>query len=57
MAKLAFSGDAAKVTLSKEILTECAGVTDPDRCEFAVKMMECGMKAAISRGIDFKELI
>ena len=37
MAKMAFD-DPAKIRLITDVATECASVTDADRCEAAVKL-------------------
>lgn len=57
MAELSYGIDDVKIGHVRDIFGECAAVTDPDRCEFAFKATECGIKAAESRGIDFKDLI
>lgn len=57
MAKLAFDGDASKVQTAREIGEECAGVNDSDRCEFAIKMMECAITATKNRNINFSDLL
>lgn len=56
MAKMVLK-DEKKVNTAREIATECGGVTDPDRCELAYKMMDCAVKAAEKRGINFREYI
>lgn len=51
MAKKVFDNDPLKVQTATDIANECAAVTDPDRCEAAVKIFECFLKATSSRGI------
>lgn len=53
---MAFDGSPTKVQVAKDLANDCADVTDPDRCEAAEKIMECGQNAAKSRGLTFDEL-
>lgn len=41
----------------KEIASECSQISNPDRCEFSFKLMECVHAAAEKRGLDTKKLI
>lgn len=56
MAKMILQDDK-KVAVAKDIVSECSGVSDTDRCELAYKLMECGIKSAEKRGINFREYI
>lgn len=56
MAKMVLK-DEKKVNVAREIATECGAVTDTDRCELAYKMLECAVKAAEKRGINFSEYL
>lgn len=39
-----------------EIADECIHISDEDRCELASKIVDCGIKAAEERNIDYREL-
>lgn len=54
---MAFGAEDVKVTYAREIATECAEVTDADRCEAAAKMYECSVAAAKKRNLEFKDFI
>lgn len=56
VAAMAFDGNPSKIQVAKDLANDCADVTDDDRCEAAHKIMECGEKAAKSRGLSFEEL-
>lgn len=45
-----FDDDEKKVEQVRIVATECADVTDGDRCEAAFKIMECAVKAGKERG-------
>ena len=53
---MAFDGDAKKVQMARDLANDCAGITDPDRCEAAVKIFECGHNAVKTRGITFEDV-
>lgn len=53
LAKMAFGDDAAKLQTARDIASDCIGVTDGDRCEAALKLLECSVNAHKSRGLDF----
>lgn len=48
MIKTAFDGDAAKVSLARDLANACAAVTDADRCEAANKLCDCGRNGGLS---------
>ena len=56
IADMAFDGDAKKVQMARDLANDCAGITDPDRCEAAVKIFECGHNAVKTRGITFEDV-
>lgn len=56
MAKTAFSDNSGQLQLAREIIKECASVTDADRCEAAYKIKECGELAARDRGLNFDDI-
>ncbi|XP_055326704.1 uncharacterized protein LOC129580383 [Sitodiplosis mosellana] len=56
IAKMAFGADDPKVSIARQISTECAGVTHDDRCEAAVKAYECGVAAGQKLGVKFEDL-
>lgn len=55
LVKQAFDDDAAKVKLATDVATDCAAVTDGDRCEAAYKIIQCFDKGAKARGTDFAD--
>lgn len=57
LAKMAFGPDDIRVTHAKEIATECAEITDPERCEAAVKMYQCSIAAGAKRGLKLGDLL
>lgn len=46
-----YDGDASKARLGREVATECADVTDADRCIAFFKIYECCRKSAESKGL------
>lgn len=52
MVKTAFGDDAETLKTAGEIANACSSVTDADRCESVVKIMECSDKELKSRGIE-----
>lgn len=56
VASMAFDGNPSKIQVARDLANECADVTDDDRCEAAAKILECGQKAAKSKGLTFEEL-
>lgn len=54
---MAFGADDIKVSQSRDIATDCASVTDDDRCEATVKMYECALASGAKRGIKVEDLI
>lgn len=57
LAKMAFDGDEKTMKLMREIAEECVNIPDAERCEYAVKMMECGQAAFIKRGLNPKDML
>lgn len=51
VAKLATENNEEMVKTVEEIANECRPVADSDRCELAVKIMECMKAGADKRGI------
>lgn len=51
MAKMGFDGDAAKMDLARELSTNCADITDGERCEAAFKIFGCMKDQAIAKGL------
>lgn len=56
LAERAFDGDAKKVEMAQSLASDCAAVTDADRCEAAIKIFECGHIAAKTRGMNFEDV-
>lgn len=52
MAKMMFGDDATKLQTTRDMATECAAVTDGNRCQAAFKMLQCTESAAKSRNIE-----
>lgn len=52
----AYDGDATKAQLGREVATECADVTDADRCIAFFKIYECCHKVAESKGLGPEDL-
>lgn len=51
--KKAFGEDATDaINMAKDIATECASITDPERCELSAKHYDCVQKAMEKRGVD-----
>lgn len=42
MAKMAYSGDEERAKKARDLATDCAAITDADRCEAAAKIFDCG---------------
>lgn len=47
----AYDGDASKAQLGREVATECADVTDSDRCIAFFKIFECCHSIAKAKGL------
>lgn len=45
--------DDPNIAVLQEIVGECKGISDADRCEYTFKLMQCGDKTAKARGISF----
>lgn len=43
------------VQIIHDLINDCAGVTDNDRCEAAIKIYECGHISAKVRGVNFED--
>lgn len=56
LASMAFDGNPARIQVAQNVANDCADITDSDRCEAAVKIMECCKKALKSRGQSFDEI-
>lgn len=56
LADRAFDGEAKQVQMARELASDCANVTDADRCEAAIKVFECGHIAAKTRGMTFEDV-
>ncbi|XP_058062723.1 general odorant-binding protein 19d-like [Anopheles bellator] len=54
LSKVFMKGDEAKVELAKEIAVDCKDVTNEDRCELAVSIMNCLKDSAEKHGISLK---
>lgn len=54
MGKMKFENDPAKMQIIRDIAGECAGVTDPDRCESAAKICKCIHDAAAAKNLMFE---
>lgn len=52
MVKEAFGDEPEMVNTATEVVSACTSVTDPDRCEAVVKIMECTDKEVKARGIE-----
>lgn len=57
IAKLMHPGNEEALKLATTIATACEKVTDSDRCELAVKLMQCSEEVAIAHGWDPKNLM
>lgn len=57
MAKMAFDNDEAKVGMLTQIAEDCKDVKHSNRCDLAVKIMECVLASANSRNIDLSEVV
>lgn len=51
IAGMAANGDEDKMKAAKEISEECKNVTDPDRCEMAIKIGKCMEEGAKKRNL------
>lgn len=54
---MAYSGDQRAMDLAKEISSDCLHISDPDRCELAMKLTACAQDAAAKRGLNPKEML
>lgn len=55
IAKMIHGDDAAKIKLAADIANDCVGVTDPNPCEAADKVLQCSKRAHEARGLKFGE--
>lgn len=53
--KKVFDDDETKIQITTEVVNECIGTTDADRCEAAHKITECYHNAFKTRGISWDE--
>lgn len=51
-----YDGDEKKIQMARDLANDCLGITDPDRCEAAIKIFNCGHGAAKKRGMTFEDL-
>lgn len=56
LAKMAYEDDEEKAKKARELATDCASVTDTDRCEAASKIFDCGHNVFQTRGFSFENL-
>lgn len=54
MASAAFGNDPERLAITRAVSTECAKVTDADRCEAAAKMVECSDREVKKHGLKFE---
>ncbi|XP_053659862.1 general odorant-binding protein 19d-like [Anopheles marshallii] len=54
IAKMLMKGDEKKIELSREIASDCKGVTNDDRCELAMDILNCLKDSAEKHGIELK---
>lgn len=57
MASKVFKDNEALIKVTKEVTETCASITDPDRCEMAVKAMKCSHDEIDKRGIKITDHI
>lgn len=50
------SANPAKLKIVVDLIKECAGITDNDRCEMSIKIFECGHNFAKSHGFSFEDI-
>lgn len=55
LVKKVFDDDATKIQITTELVNECSGMTDGDRCEAAYKIHHCIGNAVKSRGLSMDE--
>ncbi|XP_052890868.1 general odorant-binding protein 19d-like [Anopheles moucheti] len=54
IAKMLMKGDEKKIELAREIATDCKDVTNEDRCELALDIMNCLKDSAEKHGVELK---
>jgi hypothetical protein len=47
------SGDAEKMKIAEEIVKECGGIAESDRCELGTKAGGCMKMLGMKKNIDF----
>ena len=52
-AKMMVDEDTEKLKIAEEIYTDCATITDADRCELAMKLENCIIDGSKKRKVDF----
>lgn len=52
IASIVYKGDDKRIHDAESIAKSCVGVSDPDRCESAFKMLLCAEKAAKAMGYE-----
>uniref|UniRef100_A0A182MF96 Odorant-binding protein 13 n=1 Tax=Anopheles culicifacies TaxID=139723 RepID=A0A182MF96_9DIPT len=54
IAKMLMKGDESKIEVAREIAADCKDVTNEDRCELALDIMNCLKDSAEKHGIELK---
>uniref|UniRef100_A0A182JNI0 Odorant-binding protein 13 n=1 Tax=Anopheles christyi TaxID=43041 RepID=A0A182JNI0_9DIPT len=54
IAKMLMKGNEAKIEVAKELAADCKAVSNEDRCELALDIMNCLKESAEKHGIDLK---
>lgn len=54
---MVLGADNPNIPVFQELIKDCSGISDADRCEYTFKMLECGNKAAEARGINLAEIV
>lgn len=57
VATMAHPGNDKAVPVTTQIHKDCEGVSDADRCEYAIKLAKCTMDSLTSQGINPKEVL
>lgn len=55
LAEEEFESDEKIIQIVRDLASDCADVTDDDRCEAAIKIYECAHISAKVRGVNFDE--
>lgn len=54
LAEEEFDSDEESVQMVRDLASDCADVTDDNRCEAAIKIFECGHISAKVRGVSLE---